>query len=77
MNPIIQQLNFQKTIKISKSEDSKPKNYQEKQNIYKTTLQINERERERERENNPWLQLLKSKDLEPRKIYDYTTKKYK
>ena len=51
MNPIIQQLNFQKTIKISKSEDSKPKNYQEKQNIYKTTLQINMRERERERES--------------------------
>ena len=46
---------------MSKSEDSKPNNYQEKQNIYKTTLQINMREREREREirytreNNPWL----------------------
>ena len=57
MNPIIQKLNFQKAIKMSKSEDSKPNNYQEKQNIYKTTLQINMREREREisytRENNP------------------------
>ena len=53
MNPIIQKLNFQKAIKMSKSEDSKPNNYPEKQNIYKTTLQINERERERERENNP------------------------
>ena len=48
MNPIIQKLNFQKAIKISKSKDSKPKNYQEKQNTYKTTLQINIKEREKE-----------------------------
>ena len=59
MNPIIQKLNFQKAIKMSKSEDSKPNNYQEKQNIYKTTLQINMRERERERERE-------------RKIHDYS-----
>ena len=50
MNPIIQKLNFQKAIKMSKSEDSKPNNYQEKIYIYKTTLQINMRERDTERE---------------------------
>ena len=69
---------------MSKSEDSKPNNYQEKQNIYNTTLQINMREREREREREGTLERIihdynywNQKDLEPREIYDYTTEKYK